>query len=97
MHTFLAPLRHGNLCAPVKWPEQRRKSHHGRFDTTPPDAALPRADEHAAQHIGKAAPPEFPGVPDGIPTVPAEGFAGRLPEDMQDEAADHLPDFLSLL
>ena len=68
----------------------------GRFDTTPPDAALPRADEHAGQHIGKAAPPEFPGVPDGIPTVPAEGFAGRLPEDMPDEADGHLPDLFSL-
>ncbi len=69
----------------------------GRFNTTPPDAALPRADDHAAEHIGKATPPEFPGVPDGLPTVPAEAFAGRLPDDMPDETAGHLPDIFDIL
>ena len=63
------------------------------FDHTPPQAALPRANENAEDHTDNAMPPEYPGAPDGLPLIPVQEFADNLPGEMPEEAADHLPDF----
>lgn len=64
-----------------------------RFPTTPPETELPRADDHAAGHADGAQAPTYPGIPEGLPTIPVEEFASRLPGEMPEETGDHLPDF----
>lgn len=60
----------------------------------PPDS-VPSASDEGADHGRLPDLDVQPGsqIPEGLPAIPMEHFGGQLPDELADEADDHIPEF----